>query len=47
MLRRQPSPPSAPALLLQLLTPVVEGILQADMQRFADYAVKHMASTKA
>ena len=27
------------ALLLQLLTPVVEGILQADMRRFAEYAL--------
>jgi hypothetical protein len=25
--------------LLQLLTPVVEGILQADMRRFAEYAL--------
>ena len=32
---------------LQLLTPVVEGVLQADMQRFAEYAVQHRASTKA
>lgn len=25
----------------QLLTPVVEGILSADMKRFAEYAVQH------
>jgi hypothetical protein len=25
---------------LQLLTPLVESILQADMKRFADYAVQ-------
>jgi hypothetical protein len=31
---------------LQLLTPIVEGILQADMQRFADYALKHQAGAQ-
>jgi hypothetical protein len=27
---------------LQLLTPVVESVLQKDMQRFADYAVQQV-----
>lgn len=36
-----PAPPS------QLLNPVVEGILQADMVRFKDYAAAHLANTKA
>lgn len=31
----------------QLLTPLVEGILQKDMQRFAEYAAQHQASTQA
>lgn len=32
---------------MQLLNPVVEGILQADMVRFKDYAAAHLANTKA
>ena len=28
-------------LLLQLLTPVVESVLQRDMKRFAEYALEH------
>lgn len=39
-----PLPPSPP---VQLLNPVVEGILQADMVRFKDYAAAHLANTKA
>lgn len=39
-----PLPPSPHA---QLLNPVVEGILQADMVRFKDYAAAHLANTKA
>lgn len=39
--------PNAMAPFANLLTPVVEGVLQADMQRFAEYAVQHRASTKA
>lgn len=31
-------------MLLQLLTPVVEGILQTDMKRFAEFAVKERAN---
>ena len=29
---------------MQLLTPVMESVLQADMQRFAEYALKLKAS---
>lgn len=32
---------------LQLLTPIVERVLQRDMQRFAEYAAQHMANSKA
>lgn len=39
---RRPTFPAA-----QLLNPVVEGILQADMVRFKDYAAAHLANTKA
>jgi uncharacterized membrane protein len=38
--------PSAMAPFASLLTPIVEGILQADMQRFADYALKHQAGAQ-
>ncbi|KAI7844181.1 hypothetical protein COHA_002316 [Chlorella ohadii] len=39
--------PSAMAPFASLLNPVVEGILQADMVRFKDYAAAHLANTKA
>lgn len=45
--QRQTSPLSGtPHSYSQLLTPIVEGILQTDMQRFADYALKHRASAQ-
>ena len=32
------------APILQLLTPVVEGILQTDMKRFAEFAIQSKAN---